>query len=270
MSRPDESITFLKDKGYCVLRLPRADARPLQTLLRADKKDLVRLGELASISVAGSNPLPPLSLDNVAPVDISGKESSATKIEVGVNILGGLIAALGGNALAVSAGFDRAKTMTFKFEDVLEDHVDVDRLDQYLSTCNFRTDGAAVTNALIDDAVFIITSTLKSTKFTVNAKNESGTKAGLEVPVVSGIASGKLSVDTSKATEGTVTFEGQTPVIFGFQAVQVFMDNVAGKPIFTTLDPLKPGAAAARGIGNANPTLLSLDQGAFFRLDDQK
>ena len=46
MSRPDQTITQLKDSGYCVLRMPRSDARPLQTLLRADKKDLVRLGEL--------------------------------------------------------------------------------------------------------------------------------------------------------------------------------------------------------------------------------
>jgi len=91
MSRPDESITFLKDRGYCVLRVPRADARPLQTLLRAEKKDLVRLGELGTISTAGSNPLPALSVDNEAPVEVSGKESSSTKVEVGLDILGGII-----------------------------------------------------------------------------------------------------------------------------------------------------------------------------------
>ena len=269
MSRPDESITFLKDRGYSVLRLPRADASPLQTLLRAEKKDLVRLGDLKTITAAGANPLPTLSLDNQAPIEISGKESSNTKIEVGVNILGGLIAALGGNTLGVSAAFNKAKMMTFKFEDVLEDHIDVDRLDQYLTTCSF-TGGNTVTNALIDDAVFVITSTLKSNKFTVNAKNENGAKIGLDIPVVSGMASGKMSVDTARATEGTVTYQAEKPVIFGFQAVQVFMDEVNGKPIFTTMDPLKPGTAAARAVGKAEPTFLTLDQGAFFRLEDGK
>jgi hypothetical protein len=268
MSRPDESIQFLKDRGYCVFRVPRADARPLQTLLLAEKKDLVRLGELATISIPGSNPLPPLSVDNEAPVEISGKESSSTKIEVGVNILGNIIKALGGNTLGITAAYSNAKSLTFKFEQVLEDHVDVDRLDQYLSTCSFRLDGRSVTNALIDDAVFVITSTLKATKFTVNAKGDSGQKIGLDVPVVSGIASGTLNVETSRATEGTVSYEGKTPVVFGFQAVQIFADERDGRPVFSAMDPLKAGAAAARAAGHVVPTRLTLEQGAFFRMED--
>src|SRR5688572_22034960 len=122
MSRPDQSITFLKNHGYSVFRVPRSSTSPLQTLLRAGKKDLDRLGELGTISIAGANPLPLISRDNLAPVEISGKESSSTKIEVGLNILGGLIKALGGNTLGISAGFTRAKTLTFKYEDVLEDN----------------------------------------------------------------------------------------------------------------------------------------------------
>ena len=105
--------------------------------------------------------------------------------------------------LGITAGYSNARTMTFKYEQVLEDHINLDDLDQYLSTCSFRLDGTTVTNALIDDAVFVITSTLKTTRLTVNATGESGRKIGLDVPLVSGIASGTLSVDTSRATEGT-------------------------------------------------------------------
>jgi hypothetical protein len=268
MSRPDQSIEFLKDQGYCVLRLPRADARPLQTLLREDKKDLVRLGELATISIAGSNALPPLSVDNEAPVEISGKESSSTKVEVGVNILGNIIKALGGNTLGITAAYSKAKSLTFKYENVLEDHIDVDRLDQYLTTCSFRLDGHATVNALIDDAVFVITSTLKTNKFTINATGEGGNTIGLDVPVVNGIASGTLKVETSRATEGTVSYEGKQSVVFGFQAVQIFTDDRDGRPVFSAMDPLKAGAAAAKAAGKVVPTLLTLDQGAFFRLED--
>lgn len=270
MSRPDESITFLKDRGYCVLRVPRADARPLQTLLRADKKDLVRLGELGTISTPGSNPLPSLSIDNEAPVEISGKESSSTKVEVGLEILGGIIKALGGNALGINAGFDRAKAMTFKFENVLEDHIDLDKLDQYLSTSGFAAAGNAVTKSLKDNAVFVVTSTLKTNKFTVNAKSDSGVKVGLDVPVISGAASGSLKVETSRATEGTVSYEGKTPVVFGFQAVQIFTEDKGGRLVFSAMDPLKAGAAAARAAGKIEPTRLELDQGVFFRLEDQQ
>ena len=270
MSRPDESITFLKDRGYCVLRMPRSDARPLQTLLKAGKKDLTRLGELSTITIPGANPLPPLSLDNVSPVEISGKESSSTKIEVGINILGNIIQALGGNTLGISAGFTRAKSMTFKFEDVLEDHADVDKLDQYLTTCSFRPDMTAVTNALIEDDVFVITSTIKTNKFTINAKGDSGTKVGLDVPVISGVASGSLKVDTTKATEGTVVYQGTNPDIFGFQAVRLFFDQINGHPTFSAVDPLEAGSVAAKAAGKVNPTLLRLDEGAFFRFQAEQ
>jgi hypothetical protein len=273
MSRPDQSITFLKDHGYSVFRVPRSTTSPLQTLLRAGKKDLDRLGELGTISIAGANPLPLISRDNLAPVEISGKESSSTKIEVGLNILGGLIKALGGNTLGISAGFTRAKTLTFKYEDVLEDNVAVDRLDQYLTTCSFRTDGSTVVDALIDDAVFVITSTLKTKKFSINAKGDSGTTVGLEVPVLNGMASGSLKVDATRATEGTVTFENPTtPVVFGFQAIQIFTDELDGRPVFTALDPLNPGSAAARAAGTIDKltTKLVLDQGAFFRMRDDE
>jgi hypothetical protein len=269
MSRPDESITFLKDRGYSVFRVPRSDTRPLHTLVRTGKKDLDRLGELGTITIAGTNPLPPVSADNVAPIEISGKESSSTKIEVGINILGNLIKALGGNTLGISAGFTRAKALIFKYENVLEDHVTVDRLDQFLTTCSFRPDGTAVIDALIDDTVFVITSTLKSKKFTVNAKGDSGTSVGLDVPAINGLVSGSLKVDVTKATEGTVTFESATvPVVFGFQAIQIFTDESDGHPIYTALDPLKPGSAAAKAAGRVDEltTKLVLDQGAFFRV----
>jgi hypothetical protein len=268
MSRPDESISFLKDRGYCVLRLPRSDARPLQTLLLSGKKDLVRLGELANITAAGTNPIPALSSDNQAPIEISGKESSSTKIEVGVSILGNIIQALGGNTLGIAAGYSRAKTLTFKYDEVLEDHIDIDKLDQYLTTCSFRLDGTAVGNALIKDLVFVVTSTLKTKKFTVNAQGEGGTKVELDVPAISGIASGSLKVETSNATEGLVTYEGAIPVVFGFQAVKIFTEDRDGHPVFTAMDPLKAGAAASRAPAKMGVKPLQLDEGAFFRMED--
>ncbi len=273
MARPDESITYLKDRGYCVIRTPRSGVQPLNTLLKAGKKDLTRLGQLANITVPGANPLPKLSVDNVAPGEINGRESSSTKLEIGLNILGGIIGALGGNKLALTAGYNKAKSMTFTFAGVMEDHINLDLLDSYLSTSSIKPDQKAVTDALIDDEVYVITSSIKTTKFTVNAQGEGGVKVGLEVPVIKEVASGSLSVDVTKAVEGTVTYEGTTPVVFGFQAVRLFYDQ---NGVYTTVDPLDAGKMGARAVGkmgaravrNIQPTLLELDQGAFFRLAD--
>ena len=47
MSRPDQSITFLKQFGYSVFRVPRASAQPLEVLDR-NGKDLTRLSRSRS------------------------------------------------------------------------------------------------------------------------------------------------------------------------------------------------------------------------------
>ena len=55
MSRPDQSITFLKQFGYSVFRVPRASAQPLEVLDR-NGKDLTRLGSVTDLI---TSPLPP-------------------------------------------------------------------------------------------------------------------------------------------------------------------------------------------------------------------
>lgn len=267
MSRPDESITYLKERGYCVVRMPSPEILPLHTLLRAGRKDLVRLGELATIMTPGTNPLPELHSDNAAPYQISGKESSSMKIEIGLNILANLIRALGGSTLDLSLGFREARSMVFKFGDVREDHVELDRLDQFLSTAAIRSDQRAVIDALIDDDVYVITSTLKSTRFSVTVKNEHGRRTALDIPVIHKVAGGDLDVDTNRADEGTVGYEGKTPVVFGFQAVQLIYDGEACR--YTTFDPVDAGKMAAGLGGERRAVFLRLEGGAFFNLRDQ-
>lgn len=46
----DQSIKYLQSFGYCVVRLPKADLRPLQ-LLAKQGDDLDRLGEVPSLLV---------------------------------------------------------------------------------------------------------------------------------------------------------------------------------------------------------------------------
>jgi hypothetical protein len=263
---PDQSITFLKALGYGVVRMPRADLKPSQTLLRTGKKDLSRLGELGTIMQAGARPLPPLSTDNVAPTGVSGLESNSMKVEIGLTILGNILQALGGGNLGLSTAFQRAKSVTFKYENVLEDHIALDQLDQFLSTASIKGGQTTVTDALINDNVFVITSAIKSKSITVAAKADNGVSVSVDVPTIQGVASGNLKVDVSGATQGQVTYSGDTPVVFGFQAAQLFFDNNGQ---FTLIQPLDAGAAALKAVtGHIRPTLLTLDEGAFFRLDE--
>ena len=62
MSRPDQSIAFLRSYGYSVFRFPRASALPLE-LMHREGKDLTRLGMVPDLVTAGDAPAPDVRRD---------------------------------------------------------------------------------------------------------------------------------------------------------------------------------------------------------------
>jgi len=81
-----------------VIRLPKADVKPLQVLARQGN-DLNRLGDLATLLVTGSNiPLPPLS-ENTRAANISGQRTSDLSIGVGISIMASIIGAMAAPSL---------------------------------------------------------------------------------------------------------------------------------------------------------------------------
>ena len=103
MSRPDQSITFLRSHGYSVFRFPRASAQPLE-LMHRDGKDLTRLGMVSDLVAAGDLALPQASRDASPGIDIEGKETSKVNVAIGLSILGSFIGALGGASFGTVCG----------------------------------------------------------------------------------------------------------------------------------------------------------------------
>src|SRR6188474_3215692 len=109
MSRPDQSITFLRSFGFSVFRFPRASAQPLE-LMHRDGKDLTRLGMLPDLVTAGELAIPATHRDGSPGIDIEGKETSKVNVAIGVSILGSFIGALGGAKLGLEVAFNQART----------------------------------------------------------------------------------------------------------------------------------------------------------------
>src|SRR3954454_21366506 len=116
--RPDNAINFLQNLGFSVVSLPKTDLLPGQTLLRTNKKELTRLGDLSTITDPGTVPFPPVSKDNVAPSGVSGKQSSSVDLNIGLSVLGNVLKALSGTTLGVEAAFKNNKSLTFAYQDV--------------------------------------------------------------------------------------------------------------------------------------------------------
>lgn len=82
----DQSIQYLKGLGYCVVRLPKADVKPLQ-VLEKQRGVFEGLDDLDKILKAGDNvPLPRVSGNSPAP-NISGHQTSQHKIGMGISLM---------------------------------------------------------------------------------------------------------------------------------------------------------------------------------------
>jgi hypothetical protein len=264
MSRPEHSITFLKRFGYSVFRVPRMTAQPLEVLHRSGK-DLTRLGSVTDL-ITGVTP-PPIHRDDHPGVDIEGTETGKVNVNVGVNILGSFIGALGGGNLGLQTAFNRAKSVTFKYAGVKEDSIDVHLLEQFVTTGEInRNLPSGTVDKLIDDEVYVITSTLKTNKIIVSAQGEAGASVQLDAPVIQQAVGGNVKVGTEGAITSTVAFEGAIPIPFAFQAVQLQFDD-SGE--FLTTEQLVAGDAAARGVrgeGAAANRVFLAAHGAFVRV----
>ena len=271
MSRPDQSITFLRSHGFSVFRFPRASAQPLE-LMHRDGKDLTRLGLVPDLVTAGAAALPDVRRDASPGIDIDGKETSKVNVAIGVSILGSFIAALGGGKLGLDGAFTKARTVTFQYAAVTEDAVDVLALEKFVKAGRISPHIPAGTlEKLLDDEVYVVTSVLKTKKILVSAQGESGAAVKVDVPVIQQAVGANLSVDTAGEEQSRVAFEGAVPVAFAFQAVQLVFDD-SGE--FLTTQQLAAGEAAARTLsspramqapGGRGPVFLEA-RGAFVRV----
>jgi len=269
VSRPDQSITFLRTYGYSVFRFPRASAQPLE-LMHREGKDLTRLGDLGQLIGAGAVPIPPVRRDDRPGIDIEGRETSKINVNIGLSFLGAFVGALGGNNLGLQTGFGNAKTIAFQYAGVMEDCVDVLALEMFIKAGAINPHIPSGTlEKLLDDEIYIVTSVLKTRRIVVSAQGEAGQNVQLDVPVIQGAVGGNLKVDREGTTSAKVMFEGAFPLAFGLQAVQLVFDD-SGE--FLTTQQLPAGDAAARAIvqttavrGTRGPVFLEA-RGAFVRL----
>lgn len=217
----DRFINYLKEYGYNVVRLPKSDVRPLQILTRQGR-DMDRLGDLITVLVPGENVALPKVSENAHAANISGQRTSDLSLGIGLSILGSIIGAMGGSTLGLDAKYKEARSIMFEFHGVLEDRVEVAELDMFLGDADVSPFSRHVADLLEADQVYVTTATIKSTKFTVEAKSSSGTALEVDVPMVQQVVGANVAVSTNPNAASKITYEGKVPLVFGFQAWRLF------------------------------------------------
>jgi hypothetical protein len=220
----DPFIRYLSKYGYSVLRLPKAEVHPRQIFCKQGS-DLIPLGELTTVLLPGGNVAAPTIEQNIASTTISGQMTGEMKLNLGLSILGGVIGAMGGSKVGLDTKYKDAKSVAFEFSDVLEDKIAIASLDQYLGDADVSPFSVHVGSLLESDEVYVTTSVLKSAKITVLGKRSDGSGLELDVPVIQNVIGGAVSVSSASEQASSVTYEGQQPLAFGFQAVRLYYDQ---------------------------------------------
>lgn len=241
----DPFVTYLKSYGYNTIRLPRANIRPLQLLTKSGR-DLAWLGDLTDVFVPKATPIPAPPIQyNVEAPNIQGQRTGSLSVGVTLSILGPVIGAMGGSKLGLDTAYKRANSARFEFTEVQSDMITTTKLDEFLGGSDINPNSVAVGQMLEASQVFVVTNTVKSKKFTIETAAQSGQSVGLDVPVIQQVVGAAIKVSADQAQASRITYEGSVPLIFGFQAVQIFYDS-SGR--YTMLKPLAPGGIAAMAL----------------------
>lgn len=212
----DPMVEALKDAGYNVLAVPREDFAPLR-LLRSDGRRTLRpLGSLVD-ELASNGPMPAVRIGERAS-DLTITRSRRLTGSLGIEILGRLLQAIGASP-TVAADFSRDGGTSVILTGVTRDSVAEGDLAAYLEHgVRPRTEW---TRQLADDRnLFVVTAVLRSRVLRVETSRKVAASIEASVPVTPGIAP---KIDVSSGSEGTttLTYEGETALPFGFQAVQL-------------------------------------------------
>lgn len=228
----DDSTTFLKGLGYNVVRHPREGIRPLD-LIGRQSGSVDHLGPLNLLITQPPGPLPKIDMDAEG-AKIQGQASSKLDFSVGVDVLGAVIGAFGGN-LGAAVGFTNARKMQFVFENVRSDFV------LPLEVGNYLRDGAVDAGNLVlrqyvmgNGSLFLITRIVKSKKFTVVFERSNNVAASVNVPVIQNVAGGSVKIEADSQRSHVISFEGDRELTFGFKCFEVGVVNgelslIAGK-----------------------------------------
>jgi hypothetical protein len=237
----DPFLSCLEDFGYCVVRLPDADLDPLQLLLRRGD-DMERLGRLSTVLVPGPHVALPHVTRGQPAASISGRRTGHLDVGVGLSLLGGVIAAMGGSQIGIDDTYRAAHTITFKFRDVIEDSVEPAALDQWLADASISRRSVHVGSLLEAGDVYATTAVIRSRSLTVEARDEQGATLSVQVPALEHVANGRLTVSQAADNTAAVVYSGKTPLAFGFRAVRLFYDD--GR--YTGFEALDAGEAGLR------------------------
>ena len=179
-------------------------------------------------------------------------------------MLDDIVAAMGATSASLDAMFHGVNKLAFEFRDVLEDSIDVTKLDQFLSSASIVRGSRHVATLLHSDEICIITATVKSNKILVVAANSAKSDISAQVSASQAAIGPRVTIKLEKGD--TVSFAGEKPLVFGCKAIRLFYEN--GE--YTAFRLVEPGTrrfGAETAAGPERDRIMPEYQGALLPIE---
>jgi len=247
----DPRLTYLNEKGYNVLLLPRQGIDPLDVVGR-DRNSLAKLGALPQIWHSAAPTPAPGPAD--AAIDLSGTSTQEIKLSIGVDILATILTGMGAATPKLDFAYKRARGIRFQFTGVKVVSIDPLVIGEYLSQGDLDQGNPFARYFRGEEAeAFVISEVLKSGSIVVEAAAESATNLRLDLTAIQnavGSGVGVTPVGSSTQKAEYTTADGRL-LTFGFKLYCItFADG------HWAVHGIEPSAANAFAAANWAPVML--------------
>ena len=215
---------WLKEYRFTAVELPRRDLAPADVVFRSNGDFDQKVGSLPMLF--SSAPELPLTTSGEPTGSIARSFEKKVEAGLGLKILGALFGA-GAGKLGADLEAKNAKTLAVTYEEVTQDSLAVLELQTWLEEAQIKTSRQA-TDWLNQKKLAAVTAVLRTATLSIVAQRESGVAIELDVPQIQGLVEGGAKVSAGSGDASKITFTGEDPIAFGFQAfVMLFDDNVS-------------------------------------------
>lgn len=159
--------------------------------------------------------------------DLNGVWGQTRDISLGLSILSGLVAALGGGTLGLKLGFKNARKVTFAYSGLSGAVVSPTALQHGLN--RHPLPPAGLLRDWLDDHLYVANGVLCATRISVKASSEAGGDADIDVPVLKDVIGGKVSISSRSENSSEVLFEGAAGVPIALRLYQIVKGEIGGQ-----------------------------------------
>jgi hypothetical protein len=212
---------WLKDYGFTALQLPRRNLNPADVLYRGNGAFDTKVGTLGELFPhAGA-----LAVEEDEPVaDITRNVTKKVETGLGLRILGALFGGSASSKLGADTDVKHSKTLSVTYENVSHDSLSVLALQSWLERVQVNSAGQTM-GWLNQGRLAAVTSVLRTADLSIIAERDNGVAIDLSVPDIQGIVSASAKVSADAASGTKITFNGNQPIAFGFQAFKLLFDG---------------------------------------------